>query len=1230
MRKQSKKSKDDLLQEIEELKKERKALQETGRRYSMLLDNVDGAVYRCKNDPDYTMEFLSPAVKSFTGYSPEDLVDNKLRSWEDLIVREDRERVRRSIDEAVCKHNRFRLDYRITDASGNQKWLWEQGIGIYDEEGNLEALEGFISDVSQLIASQKAMEEGEQKFRDLYENAPVAYFSISHDGIIISCNKKAYQLLGYTGEVLRGKTFDSLFDEKSQKFNSIRKLLFSLEGNVRIRDHEVQLINAKGNPIWVSLTVNAMKDREGKIQEKRILALNIESRKKAENQLQTALSRLSLATRSAGIGIWEEDLLNGTLVWDDCMYMINGLVPGELEENPSAASRVIHPEDLDRVNKVHAGAIGKKKTFHVSYRVIHPDKSIRYIQSHGLVERDQAGKAIRITGINIDETNRIRTERHILRLNRLYTVLSNINQSIVRVRHLPAMFHEACSIAVNDGGFDLVWIALTNDSGNLELTASDGLNADMTRLARGIINSPDYLNGPAGEVLRTGQPVIIKNLAERKDYPGSPYIAGYKSMALFPLTAEKRMRGIFSLYSVSPGLFDDEEIRLLNELSSDISYAIEFSDKEEERNTVQVRLLETTNALSAVIDASPLAIIHLDPEGIVNLWNHTAEKIFGWKKEEVSGKFLPIVQKDKLEEFSKIRQQVLSGVSLTSSELKRKRKDGSSVFVSLSTAPVYDMKGNATGIIEVLEDITSRKIAEQKLLESESRYRFLFQNNPHPMLVYDSGSLKILEVNDSAVSKYGYDRDEFLKMTVLDIRPEDQQEKFLEFLSGERNTIRNAGTWKHRLKNGLVIDVNVTSHTLEYEGYDAVLVLAQDVTERTKWEEDLIRAKEEAEQSNRLKDAFVANISHEIRTPLNAILGFSGLIRDYLTSAIDEELSRYFDNITTSSHRLLRTVDMILNFSRLQVGAFNIHPHTLNIPDLIEQVVNENILSAYNKSLELYFENKAGNASIRIDEYCIMQAVANLISNAIKYTDKGSVMLTLYKDPHGFLNLDVKDTGIGMSENFFSQLFKPYSQEDLGYTRSYEGIGLGLSMVKQYLELNNASISFVSKQDEGTTFTIHFQQRPTDEKPGGDMMDYPSNTRQDRKIVTNHKLTALVVEDDPFSQDYMETILRERYHVVIAEGADEALKILSHDQVGVILMDISLKGETDGLKLTRRIKSDPGYQSIPVIILTAHAFAEDRKRSEDAGCNAYFSKPFNPGELLYKMEELLGASKGER
>lgn len=248
--------------------------------------------------------------------------------------------------------------------------------------------------------------------------------------------------------------------------------------------------------------------------------------------------------------------------------------------------------------------------------------------------------------------------------------------------------------------------------------------------------------------------------------------------------------------------------------------------------------------------------------------------------------------------------------------------------------------------------------------------------------------------------------------------------------------------------------------------------ILKDNFDRMQSREELLRQKEKAEASSRLKDLFIANISHEIRTPLNAILGFVSIIEDEAGERFTEEERTYFQRIDQSGQRLTRTVDEILNYSKLLVGDVKLNIKRIQLPQLIGNLIQESKTAHSQKTTEIIFDNSIGPVEEDLDEFCIRNSVSNLIDNALKYTDKGKITIRLYRNPTGHIAIKVSDTGIGMSEEFLQRIFEPYSQEATGYSKRYEGVGLGLSIVKRLCDIMNAQISVESEKGVGSCFTI--------------------------------------------------------------------------------------------------------------------------------------------------------------
>ncbi len=535
------------------------------------------------------------------------------------------------------------------------------------------------------------------------------------------------------------------------------------------------------------------------------------------------------------------------------------------------------------------------------------------------------------------------------------------------------------------------------------------------------------------------------------------------------------------------------------------------------------------------------------------------------------------------------------------------------------------------GIIVIIVIQQRRLFAIQQhnlevLTESEERYRRLVNYSPFPMAVLIAGVFQY--VNDAGARLFGAaDPQELIQKPLSDYGRtsfyEHAQERIAQFIQdpGEITFIEE----KFVRHDGQVIDIEVTAIPITYDGRDAVQIVIRDITERKRAESEIIAAKERAEQSDRLKDAFIANISHEIRTPLNVILGYSSLIMAELADRIRSEELTFFESIERGGQRLMRTVEHILNISSIQAGTFELHPEPLDVNLRVEKLVLDLRSLATEKGLTIDTINENPGAMIIADRYCLDQALTNLIENAIKFTNRGGVTVRTYKQDRRVC-IEVSDTGIGISAEYLPKVFNVFSQEIIGYTRPFEGLGLGLALTKRYVEFNSGSITVKSRKGMGTTFTLRFLSAQASE---GFQEELPLQAPAQEDAVAvpgpagSGLRTVLVVEDDVQTQEYMRVLLQREYTILLASSGTEAWDALNRYNVHLILMDLSLRGEEDGLHLTRRIRDYQAFHTIPIIAITAHAFPEDKQRCLAAGCNRYLSKPFQIEELKEIMNELM-------
>lgn len=379
-------------------------------------------------------------------------------------------------------------------------------------------------------------------------------------------------------------------------------------------------------------------------------------------------------------------------------------------------------------------------------------------------------------------------------------------------------------------------------------------------------------------------------------------------------------------------------------------------------------------------------------------------------------------------------------------------------------------------IAELNFEINQRKKAEISLQKSEEQFRLVFQNAPIGIVIISTEG-KIISVNRSFCETIGFERDEIIGIPIKYLFEKNDLEGFGgESLDYDGSPIADINTEKILLKKeGKEIHVIVKSvSVLDEKGKVKHYVMQLlDITEIKRVQRELVDALKKAEESDKLKSAFLAQMSHEIRTPLNVILTSIPLLADEISSK-DEELKIILDSVRSAGRRLQRTIDMILNMSSVQSGNYKPAFEKFDLLADLKKMVNEFKSLSADKGLTLKFTHSSDEANIVADRYTVNQVFQNLINNAIKYTLKGYIEVFVRNVNDNKVKVEVRDSGIGMSEEYLKKLFTPFSQEDVGYKREFEGNGLGLALVKKYIELNKAEIEVESEKNIGSVFSVTF------------------------------------------------------------------------------------------------------------------------------------------------------------
>jgi PAS domain S-box-containing protein len=374
----------------------------------------------------------------------------------------------------------------------------------------------------------------------------------------------------------------------------------------------------------------------------------------------------------------------------------------------------------------------------------------------------------------------------------------------------------------------------------------------------------------------------------------------------------------------------------------------------------------------------------------------------------------------------------------------------------------------------ILKEETKRKKAEEALRQSEQKFKTLFHTAGDAIFLIELSG-KIIETNNFASEKFGYTREEFLQLTVLELNYPFDPEKIknrLELIK-EKGELYFESVFN--TKKGELVHVGVNVRIIDYEDRKVMLSVVRDISLKKKEEEELIRAKEEAEKASRLKSEFLAQMSHEIRSPLNVVMGFTELLKDDLKGQLTEDMVSSFKGIDIAGKRIIRTVELILNMSELQAGMYESMRKEFDlVKDVLDSILHEYEIVARKRGLELRLFKNTDNTTVNADFFSTSQIFVNLIDNAIKYTPEGKVEVAINRNGNGELTVIVSDTGIGISKDFLPKLFEPFTQEQQGYSRKYEGTGLGMALVKRYCEINGVDIQVETDKNRGTKFTLCF------------------------------------------------------------------------------------------------------------------------------------------------------------
>jgi len=639
------------------------------------------------------------------------------------------------------------------------------------------------------------------------------------------------------------------------------------------------------------------------------------------------------------------------------------------------------------------------------------------------------------------------------------------------------------------------------------------------------------------------------------------------------------------------------------------------------------------NTLIEAIEQSPAAIIITDAMGNIEFVNKQFTTQVQYAQDELHGKLPRIFNPGHIsgEDYDMMWKSLKSG-KIWQGEYRNRKKDGTLFWENVIISPMLEERGKISNYILVTEDITEKILMVENLIraketaeKSEKRFHSLFENMiegfAYCKMLFENNTpvdFIYLEVNHSFETLTGLKNvtGKYVSEVIPGIRQADQN----LFAIYGRVALTGMPERFEMYVESLEDWYSISVYSPEKEYFIAVFDV---ITERKNTEKDLILAKEKAEESDRLKTAFLHNISHEIRTPLNAIVGFSTLMGNVNLSP--DKRAEFEKIIEISNDQLLAIISGIISLATLDAGQEKVYEEDTDINKLLRNTYEQFNIGMIKPEISFSYHCAHDDAInlVRTDPVKLMQVIVNLVGNALKFTNEGYVRFG-YDLVSGQLEFFVEDTGIGIPEDMHEQIFERFRQVDNSATRKFGGAGLGLSISKGYVKLLGGNISLKSELGKGSRFSFVIPYKPV----------LPQNSKSGKRldlipVSIPSETMVLIAEDDYNNFLLVKNLLNPfNFTIIHAENGEDAIEICKRDQVpSLVLMDIRMP-VMDGLVAIKIIKQL--YPALPVIAVTAYANDKDQMRIMEAGFDDYIVKPIDKQNLFKKLEKYLAGQLNER
>ncbi len=1155
-----------VLNDITELTKAEEAFSKEQYLLNSLIDTIPDNIY-FKDGESRFIRINNTMAKMFGLNNPQDASGKTDYDFFDKehasLAFEDEQRIIATGEPLIAKEE------KEVWPDGHIAWASTTKIPLRDKAGEIIGIMGISRD----ITDRKEAEEKMQHLAAIVQSSEDAIIGKRIDGTITSWNKGAEKLYGYTENEMIGKSISHLIPPNNK--SEMPEILDRILSGEHIEQYETVRRRKDGQDIQISLTISPIRDPEGRIIAASTIGRDITNHKRVETTLRELSLRQDAILAAVPDIIMEVD--------NDKVYTWANKAGLEFfgEDVIGKEAQYYFEGEQETYFEVQPIFSGDESTVYIESWQRRKDGQKRLLAWWCRVLKDGEGGVTGALSTARDITERKLAEEALQESEALLS-------EAMKIARLGTWEYDVVSdqFTFNDQFYTLLHTTAELEGGYIMSSAKyaqrfvyqDDIAVVGVEIQKALeTTDPEYYSRLDHRIICADGEIgyITVHIRIEKDANG-------RTVKTYGVNQDmtKRMQAEEAII---------KERSLLRTLIDNLPNGVFVKDKEYRKIIINpVHQEEVKNHLK-----------YLKLNSEIDILGKIDSEVFPKK---MAQQFFLEDQKV-IKEGSKILNREGIGFG----------EDGNQLWLLVSKIPLQDKNGEILGMVGVTTDITERKHAVEALETSEEKFRTIFDNANDGIFLLDPETKKFMMCNQACLKMLGYSGEEFLNLDITTIHPSEelpfifeQIEKILRGEEDERSDIK----FKHKDGTSFTADIGPTLVTIGQKRF--MLVAFRDISQRLLMETDLRSAKLHAEESDRLKTAFLHNISHEIRTPLNGIMGFSDLITN--PDLLPEKREQFCQIIHDCGNQLLSIVSDIISIAQIEAGQEKPQEKEVDINKLLQLINSQNTLNTETKNLSFAVSSDLTDdeAIVLVDEPKLIQILNNLVSNAIKFTLEGHIKVNCRLDSN-FIKFTVEDTGLGIPSEIHEKIFDRFFQIDHGDERLYGGTGMGLSIVKSFVNAINGEIHLDSKPGIGSVFIISIPYKPV--KPRRPV----TITVQDEHKPTG-VTSILIAEDIKTNFELLNEYLSGLNATIIyAANGLQAVEACKHNpSISLVLMDVKMP-IMDGYEAARQIK---GFRpELPIIIQTAYVFQSEKEKFVSTYIDGFIEKPIKKDVLLEVLQK---------